>query len=183
LSEKYLGRQLKMKKAQWVKDCWNYHSQFISEFDVAVDWGDWDAEQKRCWCCGHKGKLQKCHIVPKSIGGSDNANNLVPLCSQCHDESPDVNDPLEMFQWIRQRQNPLSGIGLGRYWHLSDLLLKQSNGIAENFNYKLFQQCLEKACNQTSFHCSQSGAGIKMKKTTREWMLNKAFDFYKQKVC
>jgi hypothetical protein len=173
----------KKKCPKWIKECWEAHSGSVSEIDVAVDLGDLDTEWSRCWCCGHEtSRLQKCHIIPASLGGNNSASNLLPLCSLCHDESPDVNDPLEMFQWIKQQQNPLSGIGLGRYWHLSDLLLKLSDSIAEDFNYELFQQCLEKACDQSSFHCSQSGAGIKMKKTTREWMLNKAFDFYEQKV-
>jgi hypothetical protein len=144
-----------------------------------VDWNELDTEWNRCWCCGHEtSRLQKCHIVPSSLGGSDSASNFVPLCSLCHDESPDVNDPLEMLQWMKQQQNPLSGLGLGRYWHLNDLLLELFNDVAKKFDQELFQECLEKAYSQASFHCSQSGAGIKMKKTTREWVLRNAATLY-----
>ena len=119
-----------MKKTQWVKDCWDHHSQCISEIDVAVDWGDWETEQKRCWCCGHKGKLQKCHIVPKSLGGSLDPENIIPLCAQCHDKAPDVVDKNEMFRWVGDQQNPVSGLGLGRYWHLSSIV----NGRTKQFH-------------------------------------------------
>jgi hypothetical protein len=169
-----------VKKHQWVKDCWDYHSQHISELDVAVDWGNWDSEYSRCWCCGHTGKLQKCHIIPKSLGGDDIASNFVPLCSQCHDEAPDVMDKVEMFRWIKDQQNPLCGLGLGRYWHVKDILLNKLGHYSKEFNPELFNQCLNNAYDKSSFHCSQSNAGIKFKKSTREWTLNKAFDLYEK---
>lgn len=166
---------------KWIKECWESHSDTVSELDVAVDWGELESEWNRCWCCGHQtSRLQKCHIIPSSLGGTNLVANLIPLCALCHDESPDVNDPLEMFQWIKQQQNPLSGLGLGRYWHLHGLFAKHFQGNAENFNHKKFQQCLKEAYGQTSFHGSQSGAGIKMKRATREWAFKTAITAYCQ---
>lgn len=171
-----------MKKMQWVKDCWDHHSQCISETDVAVDWGDWETEQKRCWCCGHESKLQKCHIVPKSLGGSLNPENIIPLCAQCHDKAPDVVDKSEMFRWVGDQQNPISGLGLGRYWHLWSVIEGRIEQSQPNFSLAVFQECLKDAMKSTSFHCSQSHSGIMMKESTREWMMNKAFDLYEEKI-
>jgi hypothetical protein len=167
-----------MKKIQWIKDCWDHHSQFISELDVAVDWGNWETEHKRCWCCGHKSKLQECHIVPRSLGGSDNASNVVPLCAQCHDEAPDVADPGEMFRWIASQQNPVSGLGLGRYWHLHDTTTSFGQQLSKSVDWPLLHECIAKAYEQSSYHYSQSNAGPKFKKSTREWVMQTAFDLY-----
>jgi len=171
---------LKLKKAQWVKDCWDHHSQYISETDVAVDWGDWDSEHDRCWCCGHSGKLQKCHIIPKSLGGLDNASNLVPLCAVCHDQSPDVADKDAMFQWIALNQNSLSGVGLGRYYHVTNVVTQRLGEMRCEPDLDKFKQNINDAYLLASFHFSQSNAGIKMKESTREWVINKAFDLYQE---
>lgn len=47
--------------------------------------------------------LDRAHIVPSSLGGSDNLDNLILLCSPCHVESPDWADPSEMARWISDR--------------------------------------------------------------------------------
>ena len=169
-----------MRKLKWIRDCWDYHSQRVSELDVAVDWGDWETEHARCWCCGHTAKLQKCHIIPRSLGGIDEPSNLVPLCAPCHDESPDVADKNEMFKWISSQQNPLSGLGLGRYWHLSSIIEKRAKQLNSVPALDDFKKYLEEAMESTSFHFSQSNTGIKMKESTREWMVNKAFDLYQE---
>lgn len=167
-----------MKKQKWVKECWEHHSQYVSELDVAVDWGDWDSDFSMCWCCGHRGKLQKCHIIPKSLGGSENAENIVPLCAQCHDNAPDVQDKEFMFEWIKKNKNELSGFGLGRYYHLVDLVIARTAGM--RYDSSKFKDCLEKAYSLAGFHFSQSNAGIKMKNSTREWVFGKAFDLYEE---
>ena len=98
-----------MKKNKWIKDCWDYHSKHIDDHDVAVEWGFWDEDQSKCWCCGRKtSHLQKCHLVPKSLGGTFEPSNIVPLCSQCHDDAPDVYDRKVMIGWIKDQQNPVS---------------------------------------------------------------------------
>ena len=38
-----------------------------------------------CWMCGMvSSKLQRCHILPRCDGGSDDASNLHLLCPGCH---------------------------------------------------------------------------------------------------
>lgn len=38
----------------------------------------------RCVCCGEAKPLTKDHIVPLTSGGSDNIENLQPLCRECN---------------------------------------------------------------------------------------------------
>src|SRR5262249_7661154 len=58
---------------------------------------DWSEAEERCWRCGYKSSLQKCHIVPDSLGGAARPSNLVLLCCRCHREAPNVADP--RFMW------------------------------------------------------------------------------------
>ncbi len=38
----------------------------------------------RCLCCGVDGRLTKDHVVPVTAGGSDNIENIQPLCLRCN---------------------------------------------------------------------------------------------------
>jgi HNH endonuclease len=79
------------------------------ENSLSIDWADAD---KVCWRCAHGRMLQRCHIVPKSLGGSDQAFNLVLLCKQCHAEAPNVADPDFMWIWLRAH----AVTHYGTYW-------------------------------------------------------------------
>lgn len=55
-----------------------------------------------CWACAKQTThVQRCHVVPAALGGTDTPDNLVLLCADCHVEAPDVADPGEMWHWIR----------------------------------------------------------------------------------
>lgn len=53
-----------------------------------------------CWRCGSKRDLQRCHIIPDSLGGRDEEANYVILCSHCHAEGPNISDKEIMFDWV-----------------------------------------------------------------------------------
>ena len=57
------------------------------ESDLSVDWAE---AEEICWRCGCKRKLQRCHIIPDSLGGKDEPSNLVLLCERCHIDAPNV---------------------------------------------------------------------------------------------
>ena len=77
----------------------DYWSRCETECGLSVDWTD---AHKRCWRCGRKTKLQKCHIVPDALGGLDAPDNFVLLCLRCHREAPDVADKAFMWIWLRK---------------------------------------------------------------------------------
>lgn len=62
--------------------------------------------RKRCWRCGKETELQRCHLIPDSLGGKDEASNIVLLCDKCHKEGPNVADPEIMWDWIKAYAQP-----------------------------------------------------------------------------
>lgn len=86
-----------------------YWRKRISDWDIAVDW---DQAEDHCWGCGIKAKLYRCHIIPASLGGVDDPNNLVLLCLFCHEKAPNVDDENFMWNWIKvhRGKNPLSEV-------------------------------------------------------------------------
>jgi len=62
---------------------------------------DFSEAHERCSRSGCKRHLQRCHIVPESLGGEDIPSNYVLLCSRCHLDNPNVADPEIMWDWLR----------------------------------------------------------------------------------
>lgn len=60
---------------------------------------------KSCWRCGSRQDIQRCHIIPASLGGAGTELNLVLLCSRCHAEGPNIADQDIMFDWIKAHRN------------------------------------------------------------------------------
>ena len=171
------------KTKPWIKKSWDYHSQYISELDVAPDWGDWETDWNMCWCCGQRtNHLQRCHIIPKSLGGTFEPHNIVPLCGACHDEAPDVIDKNIMFEWIKEQQNPMSGLGLGKYWHLYDTLLEGATKLHEKYgeiDEDKLKNLIKINYDKTSIHGGQTKSkGLYYKNSTREWIMKRSFKDY-----
>lgn len=76
----------------------DYWCAIEDECGLSVDWAE---AKERCWRCGCKRNLQRCHIVPDSLGGKDEPSNIVLLCERCHGEGPNVSSPEVMWDWIR----------------------------------------------------------------------------------
>jgi hypothetical protein len=78
-----------------------------------------DVDNPCCFACGwfserwtegrsprkawERATLERAHIVPAGLGGSNAASNIILLCSPCHRDSPDWHDPWEMAVWISNR--------------------------------------------------------------------------------
>jgi HNH endonuclease len=89
-----------------IVDYWTEHQD---ECGLSVDWVE---AEKLCWRCACKRLLQRCHIVPRALGGDEIPSNLVLLCAQCHAEAPNVADPDFMWLWLRAHAVPF----YGTYW-------------------------------------------------------------------
>jgi len=83
-----------------------------------IDWGE-----PCCWACGEfwEGRydtsvksdsdlgrvwekaepLQRCHIIPRSLGGTDDPENLFLLCLDCHDRAPNTTSREAFLQWAK----------------------------------------------------------------------------------
>ena len=86
-------KRIKTTKEQIV-DYWRKHAD---EGELSVDFTEAD---ERCWRRGCKRNLQRCHIIPRALGGEDTPSNFVLLCSRCHRDNPNVADPEIMWDWL-----------------------------------------------------------------------------------
>lgn len=98
----------------------DYWSTYATKQRINVSWKD---AQTHCWRCACKRNLQRCHIVPASLGGKDEPSNYVLLCQACHAEGPNVTDPDVMWDWISAYDAPFDGAfwvlrGLEEYQHI-----------------------------------------------------------------
>ena len=80
-----------------VKEIIKYHSINASELELNVDICDLAT---RCWRCGEIRRLQRCHIVPASVGGADTPANYILLCNACHEVAPNIKNPNRMLEWL-----------------------------------------------------------------------------------
>jgi Zn finger protein HypA/HybF involved in hydrogenase expression len=80
-----------------------YWASHHNESSLSIDW--FDAEIL-CWRCSEKRNLERCHIIPRSLGGSEEPNNLILLCKECHSEAPNVNDSTFMWLWLKAHAQP-----------------------------------------------------------------------------
>lgn len=92
-----------------IEEIVDYWSGNQDKCNLSVDWAE---AHERCWRCGCKKHLQRCHIIPGSIGGKDEPSNLVLLCKRCHADGPNVEDPEIMWDWIKAYGIPL----YDRFW-------------------------------------------------------------------
>lgn len=76
----------------------DYWFSIVDECGLSVDASE---AHERCWRCGYKQSLERCHIIPNSLGGEDKASNLVLLCRRCHLENPNIANKDIMWDWLR----------------------------------------------------------------------------------
>lgn len=81
-----------------------YWARHTDESGLSVDFAE---AHERCWRCGCRRRLERCHIVPDSLGGEDIPANFVILCKRCHLDNPNVADPEIMWDWLRAYSVPL----------------------------------------------------------------------------
>ena len=87
-----------------VKDIVEYYENNLSELDLNIDLCDLEI---RCWRCGEIRRLQRCHIIPASAGGSDTPDNYMLLCNACHEEAPNIAPKERMFEWLHNTKSNL----------------------------------------------------------------------------
>lgn len=143
-----------------------YWEKRVDECDLSVDWAE---AESHCWRCGYERNLERCHIVPDSLGGKDEPSNLVLLCKRCHAEGPNVTDPEIMWDWIRAYGVPFYGTfwpirGMKEYqfiYHkpirqeLADILTCAGVTPDSEEAMEVTKAYIQKMYQQASFHFAQ----------------------------
>lgn len=67
----------------------------------------WGGDVDACFACGWVStSLQRAHLVPHALGGSDtDPENFALLCGPCHRDAPDVDDAAVMVRWIDEHES------------------------------------------------------------------------------
>jgi hypothetical protein len=142
-----------------ISEYWKINTK-ISEIDLNFDWCDSDTH---CWNCGSNKKnttgktsrLERCHIIPKSLGGIDEPKNYVLLCNICHKEAPNTTNPNDMWDWIISNHLPIS---LYDVYNIQNALIKYKKTEKKSFlkNFKNVNE-LNKSLNDSIKNISTHG--------------------------
>lgn len=81
--------------------CWACGFHYGSKYDIKRSDASWE-EIFRCW---ESMPFQRCHIVPRSLGGTNDVSNLFLMCRECHDLAPNTNIPEIFFEWVRKQSS------------------------------------------------------------------------------
>lgn len=168
----------KRAREHWTHACLRAHRQQIAKHKLrlSIYWDDPNELERICWACGGTGqKPQKCHIIPKSLGGSSGPENTIPLCPLCHDEAPDVNDQDEIWNWLASVQNVLTPFGMGRHAWLVELAQREAPYTDLTiYDVRRLRVVLDYWLHQTGLHCGQRGQGVLLKPSSMRWAAKKA---------
>lgn len=89
-----------------IHDYWefqaNHNGKILAELvgDTAFE-NILEGDGECCYACGRPTFLQRCHIIPHALGGSQEPGNLFLLCSECHSNNPDTVFPEFFFKYVR----------------------------------------------------------------------------------
>jgi len=155
----------RQKKApSWQKKAAEYWARKIPETEIGCDYDEADV---RCWRCGHLRTCQKCHIVARSLGGSDDVSNIIPLCAACHDEMPNVSDPSEVWRWIAADHGEM----YETYWTVRAI---KSCGLSPEQMAGFDAGAVKSLMDQCALHLGQLNGGARISTATLAWAVRKA---------
>jgi len=61
------------------------HKEIYNHWQNELGLADYDSRKEICcWACTYPVKIERCHITPKCLGGSDSVENIILLCKSCH---------------------------------------------------------------------------------------------------
>jgi len=107
------------RKMPTIGDIVDYWMKWETENKEIPPWGSWDWGEPACMACTrwleswdqpksirakwNSTGLERCHVIPRYLGGTDDVSNLVLMCSQCHQNQPDDLDPEITYRYMRER--------------------------------------------------------------------------------
>lgn len=97
---------------------------------------------------------------------------------------PDTPDPGFFWDWISKQQNPLSGVGLGRYWHLVQPTTEALNSKdISSVDHDAITSKLNEQLSKITMHWAQSGKGPDIKISSIEWAITSALKGLPEKAA
>jgi 5-methylcytosine-specific restriction endonuclease McrA len=81
--------------------CWACGFHYGARYDIKRS----DASSIEIFAAWDRIPLQRCHIVPRSLGGEDDVSNLFLMCRECHDLAPNTAIPDIFFRWVRSQSS------------------------------------------------------------------------------
>lgn len=132
----------------------DYWFSIVDECGLSVDAAE---AHERCWRCGCEGTLERCHIIPDSLGGEDKASNLVLLCRRCHVDNPNIADPDIMWDWLRAYGTPFYDTfwvnqGMKEYEFIYKKSLNEELRERNIDDMELFYKIYNEQIKKTTFH-------------------------------
>ncbi len=111
------------------------------------------ATGRRCCLCGKLHRVQVHHIVPSEQGGTDEIENAIPLCPNCHDEAHigyapgRVTRTYSAAELIRHRDLAIERASKQLEWAPGTDLWEQDKALV-----LFYAQCLDRPAFRTHFH-------------------------------
>jgi 5-methylcytosine-specific restriction endonuclease McrA len=158
-----------------------YWKERLIEKGFFIDWS-----KPSCWACGEfwngkydvksshlsdvtilkaweKAPLQRCYIVPVSLGGTDDESNLFLLCKDCQDLAPKTASPEIFFQWARVEKH-IKCFNQRNQQYLEEFGISEELFVEflELYKTEKFKKIPEKSTGFYWSHNSHSGLSKKM---------------------
>jgi hypothetical protein len=120
--------------------CWACGFYYGPKYDIKRSDASWD-EILRCW---DRIPLQRCHVVGRSLGGSDHPSNLFLLCRECHDRMPNTNIPEIFYEWARaqnwSRREDAKIMDAMKAFKIDDAMAPDLQQVMESEDYKAWSE-------------------------------------------
>jgi len=120
--------------------CWACRFHYGFKYNVKRPDASWD-EILRCW---NRIPLQRCHIVGRSLRGSDDVSNLFLLCRECHDRMPNTNIPEIFYEWARaqswSRREDAKILDAAKAFGVEDAMASDLEQVLESEDYKAWSE-------------------------------------------
>lgn len=156
-------------------------------FEYWIDWlieNGFDLGEPDCWACGNwwgtkydneninaslneikelwnkVTHLQRCHIIPKSLGGTDEPSNLFLMCRECHDRAPNTTSREIFLKWVDAqnwfRRGEIQIREELKAFDIKEDELEEFVKILKSLEFKKWSK------NKMGIHMSQAGYGPKL---------------------
>jgi len=156
--------------------CWACGFHYDAKYDIHDSKASW----LKILACWEKVPLQRCHIVPRSLGGADRASNLFLMCRECHDLAPNTAIRAVFFDWARtQRSLHREMAKINAALDSFGVEKPELDKLSDLIRSKRFRSW---ALKRAGRHWPQSGYAARSARITPSTMIGLAL-YYQRKYC